>query len=285
MQGAWCTQPTTKIKRLLATAIALAACGFGPLAAVGATLGWISRGRLRRTQGHARGLGWANLAIALGVINSVLWTGAWMWLTRESHGASARVDDSSLPLATQSMASMPSFRDYPELETLPAALEDEDVEAKRTTWTRRIGEVMLTDVGDGVSYLSTTFEEQASLAAKASRQAVVWLVVPDCAPCEGISGALTDPIMQRALSHVLLIRLNVQQFATELQQLRIPTSQLPGFVLLSESGVPVDFVHGGEWDEDIPENIAPVLESFVQRRAFKRRFPWRGGPRSDETPI
>lgn len=267
-------------------ALTLAACGFGPLAAVGAALGWVTRGRLRGLPNHARGLRWANVAIALGIVNSVLWTGAWVWLTHEPKRASLAIDEDTLPLATPSMASLPSFRDYPELETLPITSEsDDEGEEKRTTWTRRIGEVLLTDIGDGVSYLSTTFEEQAGLAAKASRQAVVWLVMPDCAPCDGVSNALTDPIMQRALSHVLLIRLNVQQFAAELQQLRIPTSQLPGFVLLSKSGIVIDFVHSGEWDEDSAESIAPVLENFVQRRPFKRRFPWRGGPRSDETPI
>jgi hypothetical protein len=269
---------------MLAMAIALAACGFGPLAALGAALGWIGRGRLREVPNH-RGVRWANLAIGLGIVNSALWVGAWMWLTLEPRSTNPKLDDTSVALATPSMASVPSFPDYPQLETLPSLPETEYVEAKRATSSRRIGDVMLTDVDDNVSYLSTTFEEQAGLAEKAARHAVVWLVVPDCAVCDDVASALTSPLMQRALSRVLLIRLNVQQFGAELQQLRIPTSQLPGFVLLSESGTPVDYVHSGEWDEPTPDNIAHVLEGFVQRRASKRRFPWRGGPRSDETPI
>ena len=38
-------------------------------------------------------------------------------------------------------------------------------------------------------------------------------------------------------------------------------------------------------DEDTAQQIAPVLESFVEHVGAHRRFPWRGGSRSDETPI
>ena len=67
--------------------------------------------------------------------------------------------------------------------------------------------------------------------------------------------------------------------------LQLPASELPGFAVLSRDGTPLDFMHAGEWEEDTPLQIAPILESFVEREPMRRRFPWRGGPRSDETPI
>ena len=40
-------------------------------------------------------------------------------------------------------------------------------------------------------------------------------------------------------------------------------------------------LHGrGEWDDDIPVNIAPVLGPFVRGNLTKRREPWHPPPGS-----
>jgi hypothetical protein len=268
---------------LLGAALALAACGFGPLAAIGAVLGWLTRSRLRSLSNHAHGLRWANVAIGVGLINSTLWVAAWTWITLEPPAPrQADEDDLALPFATQPMVATPRFQDFPELETLPVIANDGSVEA---IWSRRLGHVLLTDVGDGVNSLSVTLEEQASLAFEKGKVPVVWLVAPECRRCDDVAGALKHPRLQRALSHSVLIRVDASQFGAELMDLQVPTGDLPAFVLLSREGTPIDYLHAGEWDEDVPLDIAPVLESFVDHAAARRRFPWRGGPRSDETPI
>src|SRR4030095_16773906 len=93
--GSSCCPPRTRLKQLLAAALTLAACGFGPLAAVGAALGWLTRARLRRIAHHAQGLRWANVAIGVGLVNSTLWLAAWTWITLEPPGdrAAARSDE------------------------------------------------------------------------------------------------------------------------------------------------------------------------------------------------
>jgi hypothetical protein len=282
--GYGCSPPRTRLKQLLAAALALAACGFGPLAAVGAALGWITRSRLRPLANHTQGLRWANVAIAVGLINSTLWVAAWTWITLEPPSPRALAGDADLgmPFATQPMVATPRFQDFPELETLPVIADDGSVEA---TWTRRLGQILLTDVGDGVNSLSVTLEEQASLAYAKGRTPVVWLVATECRRCDGVAGALKHPRLQRALSHSILIRVDASQFGAELIDLQVPVSDLPGFVLLSREGTPLDYLHAGEWDEDLPLEVAPVLESFVEREPSRRRFPWRGGARADETPI
>jgi hypothetical protein len=82
-----------------------------------------------------------------------------------------------------------------------------------------------------------------------------------------------------------LIRVDASQFGAELVDLQVPINDLPGFVLLSREGTPIDYLHAGEWEEDVPLEIAPILESFIAHEPLRRRFPWRGGPRADETPI
>ncbi len=41
---------------------------------------------------------------------------------------------------------------------------------------------------------------------------------------------------------------------------------------------PRDGIDGGEWDADVPENMAPVLGAFVQGTLTKRRTPWQALP-------
>jgi hypothetical protein len=192
-------------------------------------------------------------------------------------------EEVTLPFSTQPMVATPRFKDFPELETLPViADEGANLEA---TWTRRLGQLSMTEVGDGVSSLSVTLEEQAALAYAKGRVPVVWLVAPDCRRCDGVARVLKHPRLQKGLGRALLIRVDATQFGAELADLQIPVSELPGFALLSRDGTPLDFLHAGEWEEDAPQDMAPVLESFVERAPMHRRFPWRGGPRSDETPI
>lgn len=269
---------------MLAAALALAACGFGPLAALGAALGWMIRARLRSLSHHTQGLRWANVAIGVGLINSTLWMAAWMWITIEPPAArqAEAEEEAAQPFATQPMVATPRFHDFPELETLPVIAEDGNAD---TTWTRRLGQILLTDVSDGVTSLSVTLEEQARLAYGKGRTPVVWLVSAECHRCDDVTGALKHPRLQRALSHSVLIRVDAGQFGAELVDLQLPVTDLPGFSILARDGTPLDFLHAGEWEEDSPLHMAPVLESFVERSLARRRFPWRGGPRSDETPI
>ncbi|HVZ37237.1 MAG TPA: hypothetical protein VG963_32665 [Polyangiaceae bacterium] len=263
----------------------LAACGFGPLAAVGAGLGWLSRSRLRSLAHHAQGLRWANVAIAVGVINSTLWLAAWTWITLEPPGRDASSDDDplSLPFATQPMVATPRFKDYPELETLPILANDSP--RQDSTSSKHLGQISVSDVGESVGSLSITLEEQSYLAYSKGRIPVLWLVAPDCRRCERVAQALRQARLQRALAHTILIRVNASQFGAELQDLQLPVRDLPGFALLSHDGSPIDFLHAGEWDDDSAQQMAPVLETFVEHQPNHRRFPWRGGVRSDETPI
>jgi hypothetical protein len=106
----------------------------------------------------------------------------------------------------------------------------------------------------------------------------VWITAPDCRPCTGVSVALASPLVQAALSGVRLLRLDAREYRLELSERGLTTEVLPGFALLSENGQPVDYVSGGEWDEDVPENIAPVLKKFIQGTYKARRNAWTGVP-------
>lgn len=149
----------------------------------------------------------------------------------------------------------------------------------------RIGSLQLIDVEPGVPSLASELERQWLAANAAGERLLVWTIGPRCVPCDGVMRALPDPRMQMALAGVRILRIDATAFQQELGRLRLPSQALPGFALLGKSGHPIDYVHGGEWDEDIAPNIAPVLGKFVRGEYDARRYPWRGGARDDETAL
>ncbi len=148
-----------------------------------------------------------------------------------------------------------------------------------------MGDVVLVDVGAEIVSLDEEMDRQRALAMRARQRLLLWLVVADCKPCNAVEAALSSPDVQRALGSARLVRLDAVEFMAELSRLGIPMDAFPAFVLLGRDGHAVDYLHGGEWDEDVPGNIAPVLKSFVEGTYSKRRSPWRGGLHEDETPI
>ncbi len=91
--------------------------------------------------------------------------------------------------------------------------------------------------------------------------------------------------MQHALAKVRLVRADAASFPGELQRLGVPIESVPGFTLLDTHAHALDHIHGGEWDADIPANIAPILERFLRHSLAPRRHPWARPLREGETPL
>jgi hypothetical protein len=138
--------------------------------------------------------------------------------------------------------------------------------------------VTLVDPGPRAARLSELVAAEQSKAGTEGQKLVVWITAPDCRPCTGVSVALTSPLLQSALAGVRLLRLDANEYRLELSERGLTPEVLPGFAMLGANGQPVDYVNGGEWDADIPENIAPVLRKFIQGTYKNRRNPWTGVP-------
>ena len=94
-----------------------------------------------------------------------------------------------------------------------------------------------------------------------------------CTPCDEIETSLVDPRMQRALGGITLVRVDLDTFREDLDALRIKTDSLPWFYKLNDQLRPVDAISAGEWDDNIPANMAPILDAFLHGKPFKRREP------------
>ncbi|HLV19771.1 MAG TPA: DUF4190 domain-containing protein [Polyangiaceae bacterium] len=267
----------------------LSGLGFACLPGIGGVLG-IVLGLVARRDIERFGRAGARLALAgivVGALNLAVCAAAFggliAWIARPSP---------SLPFAKPVGPTAVPKAHAPGAERSAVPHAGSEVQSRETATTSTvIGAIDLVDIGTDQGSLGKALDQQQQLAQDAGEQLLLWLVLPDCAPCNGVAASLSDPLMQRALEKVRVVRLDVREFALDLRHLGIPVEQsngtvvVPGFVLLGPQQRPVDYLHGGEWDADIPANIAPVLGSFVRGTYKRRRHPWQAGPRPDAVTL
>jgi hypothetical protein len=258
-------------------------CFWGIGGIVSIVLGVVARREINRSEGREGGSGLALAGIVLGVLNvgsGVVAAGvaiAMMTLgTATTPGGGVPV---ARPAPAPTASAAPNFHADPEPRSRERATYERGV--RETT----LGKVRLVDVSPEKMGLRRALEQQQASARAARERLLLFVVTADCRPCNGVALALTDPRMQTALAGVRLVRVEGNAWRVELAALGVPIDSVPGFALLSDSLSPIDFVHGGEWDADIPENIAPVLGAFVRGRYLERRHRYRAAERPDETAL
>jgi hypothetical protein len=274
-----------KINTTAIVALGAAVLGFTCLLGVGGllavVLGIVALKEIERSEGRETGKALSITAISLGGVSLaglVIGFGVAIALI-------ARPDPPGPPPVAAKppprRAPRPAPATSPELPPGPAG--PESPLPSRKLQETVLGHVRLIDPGAGV--LSVLLETQRKAAATSGEKLVIFVVTPDCTPCTGVLDALTDRRMQRALERVRLVKVDASQRAGELNDLGVPVDAVPGFALLGPTLHPIDYLHGGEWDADIPENIAPVLGAFVRGKYLRRRHPFRRPQRADDTAL
>ncbi|AUX43803.1 hypothetical protein SOCE26_052580 [Sorangium cellulosum] len=265
----------------LAVSSIVAALLLGPLGAVTAIVfGWIARREIEQAPERRRGRALATVGLALGVLLTLGWSaaigaGAWMWrmhLGGEVASGLAEGEASPEPASTGSPAA-------PLPDSLPPAAQPGGSVPPHTTH-RRIGGLSIVDIGADVSALSEELAKQRAEAHAQGEKVLVMTTSDPCDPCRGVDRSLGDPLMQTALRSVRLVRVDIDLFKEDLDQIKMPRRLYPGFFLLSPDLTPQDGINGGEWDDDIARNIAPVLGAFVRGQYTTRRQPWHPLPGS-----
>ncbi len=252
--------------------------GLGGIGAI--LLGISARGEIQRSEGQQHGKGVANAGIVFGVLHlaALVIGSAVLFTIAASEKATPTPFLPASPPPGVVVSPAPSVSTVP--PEMPGAMTRE-----AATRTLALGELTLVDPGTETPSLTVILSRERALAAEQKQRLVLLIVGPDCQPCNGVGVALRDPRLQRALRGVRLVRVEGREFAVELERSGIPAEVMPGFALLGEDGRPIDYVNGGEWDADIPENIAPVLRDFMLGRYLKRRNPWKPGAAHGETSL
>jgi len=110
--------------------------------------------------------------------------------------------------------------------------------------------------------------------AQAAKQTVIVMTSAKwCTVCREFEDAMTDARMQSALANVSIVRVDIDDFDAELKSEGMLEATLPWFYKIDATLKPIDAISAGEWDENIPENMAPVLKSFVSGTLRARKNP------------
>lgn len=138
--------------------------------------------------------------------------------------------------------------------------------------TRSYGSLDVVDL-DTKTPLKGQITEIARVAASKSRTVMLQTYVRSSKECAEVAAALPDTRMQKALTNVTLVRVDVDAFEDELKDMRIETESAPWFYKLDANAHATDAISADEWDANIPENMAPVLQDFAKGALGSRRTP------------
>ncbi len=246
----------TDSRAVLSLALGLASlvtCGLTGVPAV--AVGLSARSAIARSGGLVRGARMAAWGIATGIAGTaVAVVGMIVFVTSLVIGA--RAGASHRPLFAPAVDDTTNASAPPSIPAGPTM----------------IGSIRLVDLDPDAH---ATFHEQLAAEYHRAQSAHQMLVVMTnkkaCEVCDEIAGSLDDARMQAALTNVEIVRVDVVEFASELHAGGMLEDTLPWFYKVDATLRPIDSISAGEWDANIPQNMAPVLRAFVTGTLRARR--------------
>jgi hypothetical protein len=114
--------------------------------------------------------------------------------------------------------------------------------------------------------LPTMLKDEAQKAVSLDQMPVVEFDATWCPPCQVIDAAIKarNELLLNAYSGTYIIKLNVDEWGWRDSRLHdFQFDGIPVYFKLDEQGYQTgDVIDGGAWGQDIPENIAPVMDTF-----------------------
>jgi len=258
--------PPAPTSAMAITALVLGILGwmcFGPIAGIAAMIvGALALWDIRASRGKKSGAILAWVGLSSGAATCLLFAAVIGFFFHTLHRTAPALPPTS-------------FTPSPPSTSLPApppsstATETREVRTVET----HVGKITVVDIGEQESSLPSALRQQRLIAEREKQLLVLQTTSTECRPCQGVAAALSAPAMQTALASVRLVRTDVHIFSQELDELGVPSELIPGFFLLGTDLTARDGIHGGEWDDDVVDNIAPVLKEFVRGTLTRRRHP------------
>ena len=134
-----------------------------------------------------------------------------------------------------------------------------------------IGKVDVVQLSTTEGTLRDQLASELARARGAKKILLVQTTATWCTACDEIDAALPDARMQGALTNVELVRIDVDEFHAELMLQHMFEKTVPWFYKVDSTARPTDAISADEWDENIAENIAPILKAFAEGTLTKRR--------------
>ncbi|MCZ8286280.1 MAG: thioredoxin family protein [Bacteroidia bacterium] len=97
------------------------------------------------------------------------------------------------------------------------------------------------------------------------RKPILYFTADWCAPCRRFKGCLDDPKMREALHDATLIMIDVDTDSEEdTLSFTYDVHAVPTFIRVNADGSVIKQITSAAWDDDTPENIAPVITRFLE---------------------
>jgi thiol-disulfide isomerase/thioredoxin len=115
--------------------------------------------------------------------------------------------------------------------------------------------------------LSSLLPIEAQKATKLGQLPVVEFDASWCPPCQAIDKSLKEKneLMLKAYDGVYIIKLDVDEWGWGVDGFKVEA--IPIYFKLDSKGQATgEVIDGGAWNEDIPANIAPVMDRFFHSK-------------------
>jgi len=133
------------------------------------------------------------------------------------------------------------------------------------------GKVHVLQLKSSDGALKAQLAKQAIDASSRGERVIVMTVSPTCTACTEIQGTFGDYMMQITLDRVTIVKVDVNDFSKDLAAQGLDKGKnLPWFFLLDAGGNATSDMSADEWDDNRPENIAPVMSEFLDGTLIKR---------------
>ncbi len=116
--------------------------------------------------------------------------------------------------------------------------------------------------GESIDSLATYIARQPG----APNVPVVYFYANWCGPCKRFKESMHDGRVAKALKDATIIKINVDTH--EELAAAFGVNAIPAFIKLNNKGKVLGRISSDKWEEDVPENIAPVMEKFVHSTTF-----------------
>ena len=103
--------------------------------------------------------------------------------------------------------------------------------------------------------------------SKKDKVSILYFYANWCGPCKAYKKSLSSELVQNTLKNAVLIKINIDEDHQSLVN-KYAITKVPTFIKVNKSGGILAKITSAQWKEDIPENIAPVMDSLITKRTF-----------------
>jgi len=236
---------------------------FGALAGIPAViLGFMSKRDIARSGGTLGGDGMALGGIITGILSTVMTVGLVIFYV----AIFAAVATSTPPSYTP-----PAYTPYTgytyTVPTATATAPPAPTALKPMPYT---GALTVVDLRSGGGSLRTQIALELGSAKDDGNKLLVITASRKCRACDEVFSAFSNYDLQKALSNVRVVRVDVDAFPTELAALGLDKPVQPWFYKFDDSMKVVDSISADEWDDNDAWSMMPVLKSFMAGTYKKR---------------